>query len=533
MPQLAANEPPPPDYYADNVGQILSYVEKNHGDLLTTEERDFITCLQGISVSAQRLYARLVSRKGPWIRADKLSYSEVPDIVGALAELSANGLIEMNPSGPADALLHLLTRGEQARLFPRVRAPTKPLWIEACTALYTDHTIRDRISAAYTWLVLSSQPQLKLCQLLFFGDEYQDLSTFVIQDLGLVRYEDYSLQKTERQFDDRAQLERYLYLRNLRRLSHRVTQHPDLAPLLVDRLMVEPCNRMEQRQLDKISNRLGYFFERRGDFDEALACYGHSRTHPGGERIARVLKRLGDDAGVELMLQRMKMRPRSAEEEDFAERFGQRGLKPDIPITTKTLTGDTPIHIEQHAMEVLTRDGGQAWHLENHFPLGVAGLLFWNVVFAPVKGAFLNPFQSGPVDLGWSDFARVRAQVIEETLTQLSTNGAVYHILKSTWAAKQGVANKLVSWRHFDRDLLDAVLEVIPESSLLDLAYHVLTNLYRARTGFPDLLVIYEAGRYEFVEVKGPEDQLQPGQRIWFKSLKRLGLPARVLKFKR
>ena len=80
---------------------------------------------------------------------------------------------------------------------------------------------------------------------------------------------------------------------------------------------------------------------------------------------------------------------------------------------------------------------------------------------------------------------------------------------------------------------MDIVLRSIPESALLDLAYYVLTNLHRVRTGFPDLLVIYEFERFEFVEVKGPEDQLQPGQRIWFKALKRLGLPARVLKFKR
>ncbi|MCZ6853147.1 MAG: hypothetical protein O7G86_04425, partial [Gammaproteobacteria bacterium] len=419
MPQLAANQPPPPDYYADNVGQILSYVEENHADLLTIREQTFIARFQGLSVAAQRLYARIVSRKGPWIRADKLIYNEVPDVTSALAELSANRLVEMNPKGPADALLQMLTRDEQAGLFPHISAPTKPLWIEICTALHTDQAIRNRIDSAYGWLTLCSTRELKLCQLLFFGDEYQDLSTFVIQDLGLVRYEDYSLEKTDRQFDDRAQLDRYLSLRHLRRLSRRVTQHTALAPLLVERLMVEPCNRMEQRQLDKISNRLGYFFERRGDFGEALECYGHSRSHPGSERVARVLKRLGDETGVERMLHRMTVRPRSAEEEDFAERFGRRGLKSDIPVTVCQLTGDTPERIEQHAIDVLTRDGGQAWHLENGFPLSIAGLLFWNAVFAPVKGAFLNPFQSGPVDLAWSDFARVRTQIIEERRSHL------------------------------------------------------------------------------------------------------------------
>ena len=34
------------------------------------------------------------------------------------------------------------------------------------------------------------------------------------------------------------------------------------------------------------------------------------------------------------------------------------------------------------------------------------------------------------------------------------------------------------------------------------------------------------------VEVKGPGDQLQPGQRAWLEVLDQLGLPARVLNLK-
>ena len=44
--------------------------------------------------------------------------------------------------------------------------------------------------------------------------------------------------------------------------------------------------------------------------------------------------------------------------------------------------------------------------------------------------------------------------------------------------------------------------------------------------------MIYGPGSFEFVEVKGPTDQLQPGQRIWFEALEHLELPARVLKFR-
>ncbi len=79
--------------------------------------------------------------------------------------------------------------------------------------------------------------------------------------------------------------------------------------------------------------------------------------------------------------------------------------------------------------------------------------------------------------------------------------------------------------------MLESVLTAVPATDLHRLARYVLQNLSRARVGFPDLLILGEPGDYEFVEVKGPTDQLQPAQRIWFKTLARLAMPARVLKF--
>ena len=72
----------------------------------------------------------------------------------------------------------------------------------------------------------------------------------------------------------------------------------------------------------------------------------------------------------------------------------------------------------------------------------------------------------------------------------------------------------------------------MPEPDLKEIARYVIQQPYRAKTGFPDLLVIYGNGSYEFVEVKGPTDALQPAQRIWLQVLGDIGSPARVLKFK-
>ncbi len=74
--------------------------------------------------------------------------------------------------------------------------------------------------------------------------------------------------------------------------------------------------------------------------------------------------------------------------------------------------------------------------------------------------------------------------------------------------------------------------EGIPVEQLLALAEFTLRNLGRFRNGFPDLLLIYARNVFEFIEVKGPNDQLQAAQYSWLAELKRLGLPARVLRYK-
>jgi hypothetical protein len=172
------------------------------------------------------------------------------------------------------------------------------------------------------------------------------------------------------------------------------------------------------------------------------------------------------------------------------------------------------------------------FHLENAFPLGLAGLAFWDVVFEELPGAFVNPFQNAPLDLFWPDFAAAREQQLAERTRELAEPGALVRAIRGTYSFKHGIANRLVSWRHFTPEVLDAVLNNISSDDLLNLASHVIRWPYRTRTGFPDLVVIYGRGNHEFVEVKGPTDQLQPAQRVWLKALEDMEQPARVLKFK-
>ena len=532
VPQLAANSPPPPDYYADNLRQLITHVHAYYGDVLREEEIAYGRSLLACSDSAQRLYARLLSRRGPWIRIDKLRYREVADVAGALDELENAGLATCNGPAPADALLGLLSAAERGDLFPAIDDAPKARWITQCVGRYSDARVLALLAASCPWVSVRDYPTFWLHQLLFFGDTRQDLSTFVLQDLGLVRYEPYALNPHHRQFADRDELDDHLRFLKLRSLSYRLDEQPTLSSWLAEALWIEPSSRWAQRSRDGSANRLGRWHERHGDYDEALASFARSTSHPARERTARILERLGDGPGVQAILESMRSDPRSAEEEDFARRFGPHGRRKRHPSRFEPLPDGNAARVEKLAVDMLTECGGRGWHLENRFSLGLAGLAFWPVVFADVPGAFVNPFQQGPVDLFWPDFVHQRTPILEARLERLAMGGGLTSVVMDTWRCKFGVANRLVSWAHFNEDLLESVLGGVPENDLMRLAEFTLRNLHRLRRGFPDLLIIRAPGDYEFVEVKGPNDQLQPTQRIWLDALEALELPARVLRFK-
>lgn len=532
-PSLRPGEPPPPDYYRNNLLRLARFVMAEHADLLMPEDERCLSAILNADNPAQRLFARLITRKGPLLRVDRLNYAEVADPAAALQALADAGLVQMNLEAPAEALLALLTRAELGSRF-EVTGSAKRQVIETIIERHAEPCIRARVMAQSPWLTVACWPGLKLAQLLFFGDGHRDLSVFVLEDLGLRRYEDYALTPDQRLFRDRDEIDRYLRARLLNEATRTLDQLPGTAQPLTRALAECPVqpSRLEEKTLNRARNRLGRWFERAGEWQAALDCYAASTAHPARERQVRILARIGEESAAQGLLRSIAEAPQCAEEADFAARFGRRRKRCAPKTTTQVLDSVPTERIERHAMALLAAQGGEAWHLENLLPRGLAGLAFWDLVFAPVAGAFLNPYQDAPLDLHWSDFATTRADAIAAQKQALADPAHFAATLRDKLQGKTGIANRLVSWRHMDHYLLERLLETVPHEVLLGLACRVIDHPGATRTGFPDLLVLYGTQDYEFVEVKGPTDSLQPAQRQWFGYLEDNGCNARVLKFK-
>lgn len=535
---LEPGKAPPEHYYAENLLTLVRTVLQRYGDLLDSAERCFGATILALPAPAQRLYARLIGRRGPLIREDRLIYAEVGDLQAALRCLADAGLVECCPEAPATVLCGLMRRPELELLFapelahaPRGGGKAERVaWVAARTPVAF---LRWRLRRAFTWLAVASSEHLDLYRLLFFGDRRQDLTTFVMRDLGVHRYEPIELCRETRLFADRSSLTRYLDLTAMHDEVAALGKRPDIDTCtehvqdLVARLGDPIGNRTLERRRSRVLNQLGRNLERVGADEWALRCFGLSTLAPARERRMRILHRRGDRGGVERLRREVLSDPETTLEADFAARFGHRGRRPPVPTTEVELDTVPAMPIEQYAAGLCTASGGTAWHLENNLPMAMFALAYWSWMFAPVEGAFLHPFQVGPKDLFWPDFFAARTSMCRDPLTR-----PIKAKLRRAARAKVGTANRLFSWHRCPLDVVETVLDAMPEADLRTLLVIVRDDLAGKRSGFPDLTVVYGPGRYEFVEVKGPTDQLQAHQHLWIQALRAGGLPVRVLRFR-
>ena len=529
---LTPDRPPPEDYYQNNCRTLFSFVLEHYADLLSAPDIAQLRRYLSLTDDAQRLFARLLTRKGPLIRLDSLNYAEIQDLNAALEQLVATQFICLNAPASGDQILAVARKAEVAALSPRrlTKAARKDEWVVHVLSRYTDRQVCQRMLAQFNWLIIRQPRIWQLVRLLYFGDNQQDWSAFVIRDLGMVRYEPWNM-RTKR-YESPQALQADLYFRRLSHLSRRLEEHPNLADELSACLQIEVSNdRFIQARRERTLLRIGRWHERADQPQAAVAVYGRVSRHPARERIVRVLHRCGDEQAADQWLQRIRDEPLSEEEAQFAERFGKRQAGYQPPVTQIDITEATS-DIEQQALDLVLQPGEWGAHVENALLRTMTGLVYWQVIFADVAGAFTNPFQSGPHDLYREEFLQPRLKQLQILEADLQADEDLELHLLTVYKSKRGIANSLVDWQMFTEFSLRDVLDAMPIDDIRRLTQFLIRNLHSRGAGLPDLLVVHGPKHYELIEVKGPGDQLQPGQRVWFKHLARMGIPARVLRLR-
>ncbi|WMC09825.1 VRR-NUC domain-containing protein [Oceanimonas pelagia] len=533
-----------PFYYLRNMQQVVQFCLARYHDLWLAEERAQLKALLALSEPAQGLLVRLVMRKGCLFRPDKLVYAEIQDLEQALAELAGAGFVELNPSLGLSEVCALARREECVQL-ALYRLPAQTIAASARKQELEKALLNGPAqlpqplagwwpNAPFTVIELACGELFTRLRLMFFGNLHQDWSEFVLTGLGLQRFEPVPLNEASRPFQRRAELNAMLALY---KLQERLATEP-VARLASGLPETVNCEWIEYRR-HKLVFRLGREAERQGHAALALTLHEQSQHREARIRALRLREKFDDPASVATLAQQALEEVSQPEARISLGRILRRcarkaGLTvpaaPALRVPTTRLMLNRPenARVEAAVMAHLANTHTRLFHVENRLFNGLFALLFWPALFAPVRGAFFNPFQAGPADLYRPGFAEARRELINAGFAALA-NGDYRRLVLERHRQKQGISCALVHWPGLPLELVELALAVIPAAHLEAVFRHLLLDLSHHRRGMPDLIALNtKTGSYRLIEVKGPGDRLQDHQRLWIEAMRAHGLPVSV-----
>jgi hypothetical protein len=527
--------PLPPFYYLDNFYKLIKHAGDTYPELLVPAEKAWLHSFAQLSRQAQALLVRMLMRKGELFRSDKLCYDEVGDVQSAAQELEQSGFIKLNPALSARSLaLHLLTKQESVDLFA---VEGKGIRKEQLLARLPDEVPASATVMPFQVYQLQQAEMIACLSLLFFANTRQDLSQFVVSDLGLQRFESYSLSRERRFFTGRGPIDQLLVLHQLCRDYEGISYREEAAlDSLIARLPPLSGHAGADRRQSKFVSMIARDYERLGCFDKALHWFSTTSLPPSRERRARILEGQGRDVEAQQLVEVMLEQPTDQPEFEVALRLDERlRRKKGERIARRQKPEQNAEHLtldlSQERVELAVRRfyqaaGWQVFFTENHLLCGLFGLAFWDVIFSEQEGAFINPYQQQPLDLYQPEFVRRRQVLIEQRLAE-GRRGELAQRIRRVWAEKQGLVNAFVHWPTMTEELLDLALAAMSPELMTELFSTMLCDLRHFRSGMPDLIA-FKDGRFIWLEVKGPGDKLQQSQWRWLEVFNRLQVPFKV-----
>lgn len=439
----------------------------------------------------------------------------------------------------------LLTKAEICQRHPTL---SKSLKKEELIQRIDSNKPIDVSALSFQIIQLNQSAILKVLSVLFFANAHQDISQFVVESLGLQKFESYTLNYEQRFFKNREQVntlielsdlaERYLSLpKNLpkhEKHKHLISMLDEVESIFAASPLLEEHHYIQNKRYSLI-NLIARDFERHGDYQLAISLFETNDIAHSRERRARMQLAQNDLTAAQSLVDLMFEHPQSADEPEIAQRIQDkinrlnklkvsRHKKPTVEEEYLTLDLTTQ-RVELAVLGHYAQLGWRAYFTENAFLGGLFGLLFWDVIFAPVEGAFINQFQVGPKDLNSSTFVNKRLAEIQDAKTKFINQG--YSLLMARWKAKNGTLNPFVFWEAFPIALIEQTQQCLTPTQLLALCEVIFQDIKAYRAGMPDL-VAFKNDQLQWIEVKGPGDKLQDNQWRWIKQCHKLGFPIKV-----
>ncbi|CAA7048148.1 unnamed protein product [Microthlaspi erraticum] len=599
--------PPKTTRYQLNFNVLVQEVLRSCSHLFTADEKAFLESFPSLSEDSQRLFVRLYTRKGPWFRLSNISYPEVSDSLQALKDLTVRGFMSsVEDANELDyqkmkEIIELLNVNELRDISSLnkvfCRGSRKRDLINSLCSCYNDGT---RINIATMILErtglcakISSTAETLIWRVerLFFLNGEQDLSSFVLLDLGIIKYPMYKCIDSEQIFSNRTKLLAYEEAIEVAQLMDESLDSEDSQTVLkcitiaetriygssLDSAHLAAFNRFTAPWVYSKVVFLGVsFLENLKRYNEAvyllrrlLSCFNcDGRRGHWTVRLSTDLEHMGRPneslsvaeqglldpwvrAGSRIALQRRVLRlakpPRRWKTPTFPNLIENK--IPEVTIQGRSLNCEVGMKnrfygedgeqcgVEQLALQYYNGEGGGGWqgiHTESSIWLTIFGLLLWDILFSDVPGVFQTRFQTAPLDLETESFYLTRKETIESQLEKVA-NGMAEEILIISYEIHRGTACRGVAWERFSLEELRAAVACVGGVCVASLCRYLAQDYRNWCSGMPDLLLWRfkengYVGEAKLVEVKSERDRLSEQQRAWLLLLMDSGFSVEICK---
>lgn len=547
----------PPKYYLDYFDYLAEFVRSMYGHLLRDDELKFLEAYQNLPEDPRCLFIRMSNRKGLYFKTDSLFYPEIADPGAAIRYLAEAGFAKKpgdDPPGDLMLLLEMLTKPD----LWEVTAALKPVIMPAKSIKKPDLTrwlLHEYEAGTLIGAILKSTDIVRvehadtvgLMKFLFFGNNNDDMTEFVIRDLGHVRFQSFDEESLSRKFESRKEIDDALLVSYLKETFSGMVQthspqeiydwfslnHSEISGSLSPAAI--PA-------LDRLVLKVAGWAERSKLYASALELYNLISVAPARERKARLLYKLGYGEEAGNLCLEMIDSPQNADElyfgKDFYEKIS-RSKKRFIRQTTLALHDADIItlpvlyrhQVEAGAARYFMKEGYDAFFSENIPWRSIFGLLFWDIIYDTNVQAIHHPLQRIPSDFFLPDFYQKREHMLKERIGRLSSQEEVRAALVTTFEEKFGITNVLVGWHEELLDQVVTISKLLSVDQLRLVLMEMATDLKDKTRGFPDLL-IWKDDYYSFVEIKSPTDHLSARQLYWQHFFREIGVSSRIVRVK-
>ncbi|PKA66139.1 Fanconi-associated nuclease 1 like [Apostasia shenzhenica] len=530
--------------YQKNFSLMLEDVLNKHSHLFTNEEKEFLGSFCSLSDDGQRLLIRLYTRKatGYLCSFNSVADSSIYDMGEILDVLSVSEMRQISKHVLPKNGIHY---GRKQELLGYILSSYSNGACPLLPKVVLEHVgkcvqISSAVDTSF-WRI----------QRLFFLNGEQELSTFLLADIGIIKFPEYTCTVTRPIFKCRNDLLEYEEAVEVAQLMDEAIDENNME--MVCRCTNISVTRMLSHFSAEINSfhcqtQLGFFshfsaswvyskmltlgvsvYEREHRYEDAIrllkellkkiTCdsrrgYWTLRLSVDLEHLARFSESLSvaeegvEDpwirAGSKLALQRRVLRlgkpPRRWKVPSYAECV-KRIIK-EVVITGRPLTNETGAKnifygydgelcgVEQLALQYYAREGG-GWHgihSESGIWMTIFGLLLWDVIFSDVPNVFRSKFQIAPLDLLTDDFYLMRKISIESKLQKIQ-EGMAEEMLITSFQLHQGTACHGINWDKYSLCDLRAAVSCIGGHCLASLCRHLAMDYKSWSSGMPDLLL--------------------------------------------